>query len=246
MEARKIRFVLNNMTGQKSIMSTATTLGELKAEMRAANINYDNMVFYEGRTRSELKDDGSILPVNVNIPSKGITTNELVFMLTPSKKQYKSGALSEERSALLKEVKEKGLGLEVIKRFGRNATQVSTTDLKAFLATKKEAIVEKPVVEKPEVKPLVKDEVDAKVEECTEAECNCSRNCADVELRKLFVNLMNILVEESEDNTSHDNYLDLYEEAAYLVDGEGECSKKKPENENNLSKDELNDMFSWV
>ena len=49
MEARKILFVMNNSSSQKSIMSEAETLGALKADMRRAGINYDNMTFYEGR-----------------------------------------------------------------------------------------------------------------------------------------------------------------------------------------------------
>ena len=59
MEARKILFVLSNSSNQKSIMSEAETLGALKADMRRAGISYDGMTFYEGRTRTELKDDAS-------------------------------------------------------------------------------------------------------------------------------------------------------------------------------------------
>ena len=73
MEARKILFVMNNSSSQKSIMSEAETLGALKADMRRAGINYDNMTFYEGRTRTELKDDASVLPTNVPVAAKGTT-----------------------------------------------------------------------------------------------------------------------------------------------------------------------------
>ena len=117
MEARKILFVLSNSSNQKSIMSEAETLGALKADMRRAGINYDGMTFYEGRTRTELKDDASVLPVNVPVPAKGTTpattTNDLVFMLTTANKKIKSGALSPERKNTLEEIKAKGLGAAV-------------------------------------------------------------------------------------------------------------------------------------
>ena len=54
MEARKILFVMNSSSSQKSIMSEAETLGALKADMRAAGINYDNMTFFEGRLEGKV------------------------------------------------------------------------------------------------------------------------------------------------------------------------------------------------
>ena len=138
MEARKILFVLSNSLNQKSIMSEAETLGALKEDMRRAGISYDGMTFYEGRTRTELKDDASVLPVNVPVPAKGTTpattTNDLVFMLTTANKKIKSGALSPERKNALEEIKAKGLGAAVAAKFGKNATQCKTPDLLAFLA----------------------------------------------------------------------------------------------------------------
>lgn len=138
MEARKILFVMNNSSSQKSIMSEAETLGALKADMRRAGINYDNMTFYEGRTRTELKDDASVLPTNVPVAAKGTTpattTNDLVFMLTTANKKIRSGALSSDRKAILEEIKAKNLGKAVMEKFGKNATQCKTPDLQAFLA----------------------------------------------------------------------------------------------------------------
>lgn len=137
MEARKILFVLSNSSSQKSIMSEAETLGALKADMRRAGINYENMTFFEGRTRTELKDDASVLPTNVPVAAKGTvpasTTNELVFMLTTANKKIASGALSGERKAILEEIKAKGLSRAVMAKFGKNATQCKTLDLVAFL-----------------------------------------------------------------------------------------------------------------
>lgn len=137
MEARKILFVLNNSSSQKTIMSSAETLAQLKAEMRDANIDYANMTFYEGRTRTELKDDNSLLPTNIPVPAKGTTpastTNELVFMLTTQNKKIRSGAMSAERAAAYEAIKANNLGDAVKAQFGKNFTQVSTGDLTAFL-----------------------------------------------------------------------------------------------------------------
>ena len=101
--------------------STATNLGELKAEMRAAGIDYNGMTFYEGHLRAELKDDASPLPTN--IPYKGTTVNDLVFMLTTPEKKVKSGAMS--RAEAYAAIKERGLQEVCKNTYGKNFTQCS-------------------------------------------------------------------------------------------------------------------------
>lgn len=152
MEARKILFVMNNNSSQKSIMSEAETLGALKADMRRAGINYDNMTFYEGRTRTELKDDASVLPTNVPVAAKGTTpattTNDLVFMLTTANKKIRSGA--GDRPAAYAKIKQLGLQDACKAKYGKNFTQCSTSDLEALIADaspKVEPKVEAPAVE---------------------------------------------------------------------------------------------------
>lgn len=152
MEARKILFVMNNSSSQKSIMSEAETLGALKADMRRAGINYDNMTFYEGRTRTELKDDASVLPTNVPVAAKGTTpattTNNLVFMLTTANKKIRSGA--GDRPAAYAKIKQLGLQDACKAKYGKNFTQCSTSDLEALIAgasPKVEPKVEAPAVE---------------------------------------------------------------------------------------------------
>ena len=152
MEARKILFVMSNSSSQKSIMSEAETLGALKADMRRAGINYDNMTFYEGRTRTELKDDASVLPTNVPVAAKGTTpattTNDLVFMLTTANKKIKSGA--GDRPAAYAKIKQLGLQDACKAKYGKNFTQCSTYDLEALIADaspKVEPKVEAPAVE---------------------------------------------------------------------------------------------------
>lgn len=152
MEARKILFVMNNSSSQKSIMSEAETLGALKADMKRAGINYDNMTFYEGRTRTELKDDASVLPTNVPVAAKGTTpattTNDLVFMLTTANKKIRSGA--GDRPAAYAKIKQLGLQDACKAKYGKNFTQCSTSDLEALIADaspKVEPKVEAPAVE---------------------------------------------------------------------------------------------------
>ena len=152
MEARKILFVMNNSSSQKSIMSEAETLGALKADMRRADINYDNMTFYEGRTRTELKDDASVLPTNVPVAAKGTTpattTNDLVFMLTTANKKIRSGA--GDRPAAYAKIKQLGLQDACKAKYGKNFTQCSTSDLEALIAGASPKV--EPKVEAPAVK----------------------------------------------------------------------------------------------
>lgn len=87
---RKVTIINNKTQSQKVIQaSTATTLGELKREMRESGIEYEGMTFFEGHLRAELKDDASILPTN--IPYKGQVVNDLTFLLTAPEKKIKSG-----------------------------------------------------------------------------------------------------------------------------------------------------------
>lgn len=152
MEARKILFVMNNSSSQKSIMSEAETLGALKVDMRRAGINCDNMTFYEGRTRTELKDDASVLPTNVPVAAKGTTpattTNDLVFMLTTANKKIRSGA--GDRPAAYAKIKQLGLQDACKAKYGKNFTQCSTSDLEVLIAGASPKV--EPKVEAPAVK----------------------------------------------------------------------------------------------
>lgn len=122
---RKVTFIDSKSQSQKVINnSTATTLGELKAEMRAAGIDYTDMSFYEGHIRAELLDDNSILPTD--IPYKGQVVNDLVFMLSTTNKKIKSGV---DRSEVYEMIKGMNLQDEVKRIFNRNYTQVPTDDL---------------------------------------------------------------------------------------------------------------------
>lgn len=157
MEFRKVTIINNKTQSQKVIQaSTATTLGELKREMREAGIEYEGMTFFEGHLRAELKDDASILPTN--IPYKGQVVNDLTFLLTAPEKKIKSGAMS--RAEAYNAIKARGLQDECVKRFGKNFTMCKTQDLIDLLGegSSKPA----PVKEKKEV--VVEEEATKEVE----------------------------------------------------------------------------------
>lgn len=256
MEARKILFVLSNSSNQKSIMSEAETLGALKADMRRAGINYDGMTFYEGRTRTELKDDASVLPVNVPVPAKGTnpatTTNNLVFMLTTANKKIKSGALSPERKNVLDEIKAKGLGAAVTAKFGKNATQCKTPDLLAFLAEqskpasqvatkapKAKKAEEVAVDENPDI--TIKEVIKGKpidITPCTE--------CVDVVAREVLCKLIERL---NEGDDPYDNYSDLLDKLSIggMSGKQEQPTETKAVKEEKLSNSEINDLFrGWA
>lgn len=257
MEARKILFVLSNSSNQKSIMSEAETLGALKADMRRAGISYDGMTFYEGRTRTELKDDASVLPVNVPVPAKGTTpattTNDLVFMLTTANKKIKSGALSPERKNTLEEIKAKGLGAAVTAKFGKNATQCKTPDLLAFLAEqskpasqvatkapKAKKVKEVAVDENPDItiKEVIKGEPITGVIPCTE--------CVDVVAREILSELIEMLADEV---NLDDNYGYLLEKlnTGVVSKEQEQPTETKAVKEEKLSNSEINDLFGgWA
>lgn len=133
METRKITVISNKGQYKKVMNSAATTLGELKADMTAVGIDYDGMSFLEGLTRTELIDDASQLPTNVNY--RGTVTNDLVFYLTATNKKIKSGYCNPMPSEMSRQEvydiirASKDLQNKVKDLYGRNFTQVSTDNL---------------------------------------------------------------------------------------------------------------------
>lgn len=258
MEARRILFVLSNSSNQKSIMSEAETLGALKADMRKAGISYDGMTFYEGRTRTELKDDASVLPVNVPVPAKGTnpatTTNDLVFMLTTANKKIKSGALSPERKNALEEIKVKGLGAAVIAKFGKNATQCKTSDLLVFLAEQpkpaSQVATEAPKAKKVEeekvavdenpditVTKVIKGEPITGVAPCTE--------CVD-KVARILNEIIEILADEVGLGNNCDCLLKKLKVGA-VPEKQEQPTETKAVKEEKLSNSEIDDLFrGWA
>jgi len=131
MDVRKITVVQTKNQKKSVIMSAATTLAELKSDLRANGIDYDGMTFFEGTSKVELKNDASVLPHDV--PYKGTVTNELVFMLTNTNKKIRSGAATMSRAEAYSAIKSMGLQNACVKKFGKNFTMCKTIDLIALV-----------------------------------------------------------------------------------------------------------------
>ena len=129
--------VANTKTQQRHELNTsATTLGELKADMRQAGIDYSGMTFTEGISKTQLISDDSLLPTNVMY--KGAPTNNLVMLLTNTTKNIASGCGDvEERSRkkaydIISNWGQKAKDdIKVV--FGKNYTQVKTSDLWKYI-----------------------------------------------------------------------------------------------------------------
>lgn len=138
--------IANTKTQKRSKVTTsATTLGELKADLRAAGIDYNGMTFTEGISKTQLIDDATQLPQNVMY--KGQPTNNLVILLTNTKKNIASGTMS--RKEVYQAIKDNNLQDAVKEEFGRNFTQVPTSDLLVFLAQDGNAEVTETLDDKP-------------------------------------------------------------------------------------------------
>lgn len=224
MEFRKVTIINNKTQSQKVIQaSAATTLGELKREMREAGIEYGGMTFFEGHLRAELKDDASILPTN--IPYKGQVVNDLTFLLTAPEKKIKSGAMS--RAEAYNAIKARGLQDECVKRFGKNFTMCKTQDLIDLLGEgspvkeeKKEVVKEKAAKE---VKETKEEEVKPKVTATSEGNV---AGALEVLLEDLYGS---DVIEEG----TYDMAMAVLKDTTY----------KAPEK---MSRSEINKMFDFV
>lgn len=230
MEARKITVVSTRNQKKSVIMSAATTLAKLKADLRQNGIDYDGMTFYEGTSKVELKDDASVLPHDV--PYKGQTTNELVFMLTNTNKKIRSGA-DMSRADAYAAIKANGLQEECVKRFGKNFTMCKTADLIALVNEKSAPVKETPAKEE-EVAETKKEEAK---EQAGTAEC------VDTKARAALSRLLTIL---TDNGTLED---DEAEEIEDILGGKVEVAASedyKPSSASPYSDDEIDRMFDFA
>lgn len=225
METRKVTIINSKTQSQKVIQdSKATTLGELKQEMRERGIDYTGMAFFEGHMRAELKDDAAPLPTNILY--KGQVVNDLTFMLTAPEKKVKSGAMS--RAEAYAEIKKRGLQGACVDKFGKNFTQCSTADLISLIEKNSTKAAPAPKAEKPvEAAPTAP----AKAEEAPVAPetpatgCNCSKALA-------------ILTEALYENDTIEE--ETYDAVMATLKG---GSYNAPEK---MSKREIDEMFGFV
>ena len=124
---RKIIIINNKTQAQYTFEnSEATTLGELKREMDAEGIDYEDMTFFEAHMRAELKDNNSPFPTEV--PYKGQMTSDLTFLLTRPEKKIQSGATMT-RKEVYEKIKALSLQEQCVSKLGKNFTQCKTDDL---------------------------------------------------------------------------------------------------------------------
>ena len=230
MEARKITVVQTKNQKKSVIMSEATTLGELKADLRRNGIDYDGMTFFEGTSKTELKTDASVLPHDV--PYKGQVTNELVFMLTNTNKKIRSGAVAMTRAEAYNAIKSMGLQDACVKKFGKNFTMCKTADLIA--------LVQNNGASKPApAAPKKEEEATAPVAPASNGEC------VDTVARTAISKLVDIL----EDNGTIEE--DEKEEILGILWGKiviaaTTSDEYKPKSASPYSDDEIDDMFSGM
>lgn len=149
--------IANTKTQKRSkITTSATTLGELKTDLCAAGIDFSGMTFTEGISKTQLLSDDTQLPQNVMY--KGQPTNNLVILLTNTKKNIASGVLSRKEAYNL--IKQNSLENAVKIEFGRNFTQVPTLDLIKFIGAnvKKSEAPKTDNTEQPKNEPKVSEQ----------------------------------------------------------------------------------------
>ena len=232
METRKITVVQTKNQKKSVIMSAATTLAELKSDLRANGIDYDGMTFFEGTSKVELKNDASVLPHDV--PYKGTVTNELVFMLTNTNKKIRSGASNMSRMEAYNAIKSMGLQDACVKKFGKNFTMCKTTDLIALVQSNSTS---KPT---PKAETKKEEKVKAPV-----VPTNNGGECVDTVARAAISKLVEIL-----ENTSTIEYYEK-EEIRGILEGEvivttATSEEYKPKSASPYSDDEIDDMFAGM
>ena len=239
MDARKITVVQTKNQKKSVIMSAATTLAELKSDLRANGIDYDGMTFFEGTSKIELKNDASVLPHDV--PYKGTVTNELVFMLTNTNKKIRSGAATMSRAEAYSTIKSMGLQNACVKKFGKNFTMCKTIDLIALIQSNGAA---KPAPVAPKAEAKKEEKVETPVN-TPKAPASNGGECVDSVARAAISKLVEIL----EDNGTIKYYEE--EEVLGILGGEVAVSAApsegyKPKSASPYSDDEIDDMFTGM
>ena len=229
MEARKITVIQTKNQKKSVIMSSATTLAELKSDLRDNNIDYDGMTFFEGTSKVELINDNSVLPHDV--PYKGTVTNELVFMLTNTNKKIRSGAMS--RAEAYEAIKSNSLQAACVAKYGKNFTQCSTAALIE--------LVESNTTKSTTVAPKAQTKKVSKKEAPTTTECpKCE--CVDNVTRAAISKLVDFL----EDNGTIE--YNEKEEIINILGGKvvvaSVTEDYKPKSASPYSDDELDEMFA--
>ena len=220
METRKITIISTKNHSTKVINSAATTLGELKTDLNNAGIEYTDCTFFEGLTKTELKNNDAILPHDV--PYKGTITNNLVFMITNASKKIKSGA---DRKSIIAEIKAKNLTEVVKNTYGKNYTNCKTEDLEKILSMNNTST--------PKEAPAKKEVPSESVMTTTDL----SNYVTKAELREVIESLL-----EEMENAEVDYVEDVDIDNISII-GNISSSNSNKEDDSPYSSNELDDMF---
>ena len=217
METRKITIISTKNHSTKVINSAATTLAELKSDLNNAGISYTDCTFFEGLTKTELKNDAAILPHDV--PYKGTTTNNLVFMITNASKKIRSGA---DRKSIIAEIKTKNLTEVVKKVYGKNYTNCKTEDLERILSMNNNSV--------PKEAPAKKETAETNVLDNTEY-------VTKSQLKEVITGLVEEMKYVGMDHSDDINIDNI------SIIGDVSSSNSKKEDDSPYSSNELDDMF---
>lgn len=217
METRKITIISTKNHSTKVINSAATTLAELKSDLNNAGISYRDCTFFEGLTKTELKNDAAILPHDV--PYKGTTTNNLVFMITNASKKIRSGA---DRKSIIAEIKAKNLTEVVKNTYGKNYTNCKTEDLEKILSMNNTSI--------PKEAPVKKEMAETNVLDNTEY-------VTKAQLKEVITSLVEEMKYVGMDYSDEININNI------SIISDVSSSNSKKEEESPYSSNELDDMF---
>lgn len=237
MESRKITVIQTKTQTKSVIMSSATTLKELKNDFKDNNIDYSDMTFYEGVSKTELKTDESYLPHD--IPYKGTNTNELVIMLTNSNKKIKSGSMT--RREILYTIKEMKLQNICVEKFHKNFTQCKSDDLMSLI----KEYSNKENTNKETTKPPVNE-----VQTNKKESCKCETRVVEVvdkASREALKTLISLLTD-----AEYLEYDDVKEILESLKDNSSKVLKKEEKTTNketinsSYSEDDLKEMMSCM
>ena len=223
METRKITIISTKNHSTKVINSAATTLAELKSDLDNAGIGYTDCTFFEGLTKTELKNDAAILPHDV--PYKGTTTNNLVFMITNASKKIRSGAKLD-RKAIIDEIKAKNLTEVVKKTYGKNYTNCKTEDLEKIFSMNNTFI--------PKNAPTKKETVETK---SNTSISNDTEYITKAQLKEVITSLVEEMKYVGIDYSDEINIDNI------SIIGNVSSSNSKKEDDSPYSSNELDDMF---
>lgn len=231
MEKRKITVIPTKTHKTQVIESAATTLSELKADLTKAGIDYTDCTFFEGLTKTELKNDAAILPHDV--PYKGTTTNNLVFMITNASKKIRSG-VKLDRKTIIEEIKAKNLTEVVKNTYGKNYTNCKTEDLEKILNKEVASTTADISASTAKAAPVKKETVETKLNTSVP---NDTEYITKTQLKEVIIGLVEEMKYVGMDYSDEINIDNI------SIISDVSSSNLKKENNSPYSSNELDDMF---